>query len=87
MNVKPLGNRVLLEREQVEEKTKGGIYIPDTAKEKTYRGKIVAVGDGKDIPVKAGDHVIFESYAGTEINIEDKKYLVMDIKDILAVWG
>ncbi|MGM5488742.1 MAG: co-chaperone GroES [Nanobdellota archaeon] len=87
MNVKPLGNRVLLEREELEEKTKGGIYIPDTAKEKTYRGKVVAVGDGKDIPVKAGDTVIFESYAGTEITVEDKKYLIMDIKDVLAVWG
>lgn len=85
MKIKPLGNRVLLKRKDVEEKTKGGIYIPDTAKEKTTQGTVEAIGEGKDVTVKQGDTVIFESYAGTEVNIGEEKYLVMDIKDILAV--
>ncbi|MFH0875392.1 MAG: co-chaperone GroES [archaeon] len=92
MKIKPLGNKVLVKPKESETKTKGGIYIPDTAKEKTQEGEVVAVGPGefdekgnrKEMPVKVGDHVIYESYAGTEIKIEDKKHMLMDIKDILA---
>ena len=85
MNIKPVGNRVLLEPKEVQEKTAGGIYIPDTAKEKTMEGKVVAVGTGKDMPVKPGDKVIFAEFGGTEINMDSKKYVIMDIKDILAI--
>ena len=85
MEIKPIGNRVLVKRIEVEEKTKGGIIIPDTAKEKTHQGKVEAVGDGKDVPVAVGDNVMFESYAGTEVKVNDESYLIMDVKDLLAV--
>lgn len=85
MKVKPLGTRVLVMPKKTEDKTKGGIYIPDTAKEKTQEGTIKAVGDSKDMTVKAGDQVLFESYAGTEIKIDGEKHLIMELKDILAI--
>jgi len=88
LNIKPLADRVLVEPAAAEEKTASGIYIPDTAKEKPQRGKIVAVGNGKkDEPmtVKVGDTVLYGKYAGTEINIDGKEYLIMRESDIFAI--
>ena len=88
VNVKPLADRVLVEPAAAEEKTAGGIIIPDTAKEKPQRGKIVAVGNGtKDEPltVKVGDNVLYGKYAGTELNIEGNDYLIMKESDIFAI--
>lgn len=83
--IKPLGNRILIKPKETEEKTKGGIYIPDTAKEKTQEGEVIAVGDGKDINVNIGDIIIHEKYAGTEIIINGNKNLILEIKDVLAI--
>jgi len=93
MKVKPLGEKVLVKRLEAEAKTKGGIVLPDTAKEKPKRGKVIAVGEGKvledggrsQLQVKKGDEVIFTSYAGTEIKIDGEEYMIMDENDILAV--
>lgn len=88
VNIKPLADRVLVEPAAAEEKTTSGIYIPDTAKEKPQRGKVVAVGTGKvdePITVKAGDTVLYGKYAGTEISLEGKDYLIMRESDILAI--
>ena len=88
VNVKPLADRVLVERSAAETKTSGGIIIPDTVKEKPVRGTIVAVGNGKpDEPmtVKVGDTVLYGKYAGTELNIEGKEYLIMRESDIYAI--
>ncbi|MDC1452291.1 co-chaperone GroES [Vicingaceae bacterium] len=88
VNVKPLADRVLVEPAAAEEKTAGGIIIPDTAKEKPQKGKIVAVGNGKpDEPmtVKEGDTVLYGKFAGTEINIEGKDYLIMRESDLFAI--
>lgn len=88
VNVKPLADRVLVEPAAAEEKTAGGIIIPDTAKEKPQKGKIVAVGNGKPdepITVKVGDEVLYGKYSGTELNIEGKDYLIMRESDIFAI--
>ncbi|MFT6165967.1 MAG: chaperonin GroES [Vicingaceae bacterium] len=88
VNVKPLADRVLVEPAAAEEKTAGGIIIPDTAKEKPQKGKIVAVGNGKpDEPmtVKEGDTVLYGKFAGTEINIEGRDYLIMRESDLFAI--
>ena len=88
MKIKPLADRVLVEPAAAEEKTASGLYIPDTAKEKPQRGKVIAVGSGKkDEPmeVKVGDEVLYGKYAGTEINVEGKDYMMMRQSDILAV--
>ncbi len=88
VNVKPLADRVLVEAAEAETKTAGGIIIPDTAKEKPMRGKVVAVGTGKKdepITVKAGDTVLYGKYAGTEIQIDGKEYLIMRESDIYAI--
>lgn len=88
IKMKPLGTRVLIEPLEAEEKTRGGIIIPDSAKEKPQSGKVVAVGPGsKDEPmeVKVGDIVLYGKYSGTEINHESNKYLIMSQSDILAV--
>lgn len=88
LNVKPLADRVIVEPAPAEEKTAAGIIIPDTAKEKPMRGKIVAVGTGKkDEPmtVKVGDNVLYGKYAGTEIQIDGKDYLIMRESDIYAI--
>jgi chaperonin GroES len=93
MNVKPLGDRVLVQPLEQEEVKKGGIIIPDTAKEKPQEGKVVALGtgkrdeDGKLIPfeVKKGDRVLISKYGGTEIKIDGKDYLIMREDDILGV--
>jgi chaperonin GroES len=88
INVKPLADRVLVEPAAAETKTAGGIIIPDTAKEKPVKGKVVAVGNGKpDEPmtVKVGDSVLYGKYAGTEIQVEGKEYLMMRESDIYAI--
>jgi chaperonin GroES len=88
LNIKPLNDRVLIEASPAEEKTAGGIIIPDTAKEKPQRGTVVAAGPGKkDEPmtVKPGDVVLYGKYSGTEINIDGKDYLIMKESDILAI--
>lgn len=93
-NIFPVNDRVIVLREDEGQKSDGGIIIPDTAKEKPQRGKVVAVGagkmdkDGKRIPleVKAGDRILFGKYAGTEIKIDDVEHLIMHEDDILSVY-
>jgi chaperonin GroES len=88
VNFKPLADRVLVEPAQAETKTAGGIIIPDTAKEKPMKGKVIAVGNGKPeepMTVKAGDVVLYGKYAGTEIQVDGKDYLIMRESDIYAV--
>jgi len=93
--IKPLGDRVLVRRVEAEEKTAGGIVLPDTAREKPREGIVEAVGDGRVMEdgerskaqVKKGDRVLFTSYAGTEVRIGSEEYLVMGEDDILAVIG
>jgi chaperonin GroES len=93
MKVKPLHDRVIVKRVEEEEKTKGGIIIPDTAKEKPVEGEILAVGEGKvgddgkkiALEVKPGDKVLFGKYAGTEIQIDGEEHLIMREDDIIAI--
>jgi chaperonin GroES len=86
MKIKPLGDRVLLKTEKEEEKTKGGLYIPETAQEKTQSGKVVAVGDDDEaIKVKVGQKVMYDKYAGTMVTIDDVDHLVIRMDDIIAV--
>ncbi|MDO9254115.1 MAG: co-chaperone GroES [Bacteroidales bacterium] len=88
VNVKPLADRVLVEPAAAEQKTAGGIIIPDTAKEKPQKGTVVAIGNGKKdepLTVKVGDQVLYGKYSGTEITVEGKDYLIMRESDILAV--
>ncbi len=88
MKVKPLADRVLVRPAPIEEKTAGGIIIPDTAKEKPLKGEVVAVGQGtkdEEMVVKEGDKVLYGKYAGTEIEIDDEEYLIMRQSDILAI--
>ncbi|MCB9174644.1 MAG: co-chaperone GroES [Flavobacteriales bacterium] len=88
INIKPLADRVIVEPAAAEERTAGGLIIPDTAKEKPQRGKVLAVGKGKpDEPmtVKVGDAVLYGKYAGTEITVEGKDYLIMREADIFAI--
>ena len=90
MAIKPLADRVLIEPAAAEEKTIGGIIIPDTAKEKPLQGKVVATGNGpkdEEMVVKEGDTVLYGKYAGTELEYDGKKYLVMRQSDILAILG
>ena len=90
--IRPLDDRVVIEPMEAEEKTPGGIVLPDTAKEKPMKGKIIAVGDGKmlgsgkraELLVKKGDKVLYGKYAGTEVTLDGKEYLVMRESDILA---
>ena len=89
----PLGDKILVKRLEAVETTKGGIVLPDTAKEKPKEGKVVAVGDGKlledgaraKFQVKKGDRILFTSYAGTEIDVAGEEYLIMSEDDVLAV--
>ena len=86
MTVKPLQDRVLIKVEEAETKTASGLYIPDTAQEKTQTGSVVAVGDDKDlITVKVGDKVMYDKYAGTNVKIDDQEHLIVKSSDILAV--
>lgn len=93
MKIRPLQDRILVKRLREEEKTKGGIIIPDTAKEKPQEGKVVAVGkgkvldDGKVVPieVKVGDKILFSKYSGTEVKIEGEEHLIVKEEDILGI--
>lgn len=85
MAIKPLGERILIKIKTTEEKTAGGIVIPETAQEKTQEGIVVSVGDSPDIKVKKGDVIIYDKYAGTQIKIDDKDHLILKLEDILAV--
>ncbi len=93
MKVKPLHDRILVQRIEEEERTKSGIIIPDTAKEKPIMGKVIAVGDGRilengqklPLSVKEGDRILFGKYAGTEVKIEGEEYLIMREDDVLAI--
>ena len=84
MNFKPLGERVLVKRTEVENKTASGIYIPDNAKEKPHTAEVVAIGS-KVEDVKVGDVVVFEQYRGSEIKIDGKDYLVLNIENVIGV--
>jgi chaperonin GroES len=90
MNVKPLSDRVLILPNPAEEKTAGGLFIPDTAKEKPLAGKVIAVGPGTSevkMEVKEGDTVLYGKYAGSELHIDGTDYLIMKQSDIMAVIG
>ncbi|MHC4981734.1 MAG: co-chaperone GroES [Planctomycetota bacterium] len=91
--IRPLGEKVLIKRLEAEDKTSGGIVLPDTAKERPQKGRVLALGDGKlledgkraEFQVKKGDVVLFTGYAGTDIKIEGKEYLLMSESDIVAI--
>lgn len=88
MNIKPLADRVLVKPAAAEEKTVGGIIIPDTAKEKPLKGEVIAVGNGtkdEEMLLKAGDQILYGKYAGTEIELEGTNYLIMRQSDVLAI--
>jgi chaperonin GroES len=93
MKIRPLHDRLLVERLEEKEVKKGGIIIPDTAKEKPQEGKVIAVGNGKltdegkkiALDVKAGDKILFGKYSGSEVKIDDKEYLIMREDDVLAI--
>ena len=95
LNIKPLGDKVIVKRVEAEEKTAGGIVLPDTAKEKPKRGIVLAIGNGRllddgtrsEMQVKKNDEVLFTSYAGTEIKVGSDEYMIMDESDILGVVG
>ena len=93
MNLKPIGDRIVVQRLEASEKTKGGIILPDNAKEKPVQGTVVAVGEGKimkdgkrqEMQVKKGDHILFSSYAGDEFNLDGHKVMLMREDEVLAV--
>lgn len=90
MAIKPLADRVLIQPAPAEEKTIGGIIIPDTAKEKPLQGKVLAVGGGtkdEEMVLKEGDVVLYGKYAGTEVELDGEKFLIMRQSDVLAVFG
>jgi chaperonin GroES len=85
MQVRPLGDRILVKLVQEQERTQGGIYIPDTAKDRPQTGLVVAVGDGEEVKVKEGQKVLFAKFAGTEIKIANEEHLILSADDVLAV--
>ena len=93
MKVRPLFDKVLVRRSDAEDKTKGGILLPDNAKEKPQKGKVLSVGEGKvledgtrkKVDVKKGDEILFASYSGTEIKIDDEEYLIIEESNILGI--
>jgi len=93
MNLRPLADRVIIRALVQEEKTKGGIFLPDTAKEKPQEGEVVAVGEGRTMDngqkvapqVKVGDKVIFAKYAGSEVKVEEAEYMILYERDVMAV--
>ena len=95
LNIRPLGDKVILRRVDAEETTAGGIVLPDSAKEKPKRGIVLAVGSGRllddgsrsEMQIKKNDEVIFTSYAGTEIKVDGEEYMIMDESDILGIVG
>jgi chaperonin GroES len=95
MKIRPLGDRILVKRVEGEEKSKGGIIIPDAAKEKPQEGKVIAVGKGKTaedgkliaLEVKAGDRILFGKYSGTEVKLDGEEHLIMREDDVLGILG
>ena len=95
LNIKPIGDKVIVKRVEAEETTAGGIVLPDSAKEKPKRGIILAIGNGRllddgtrsEMQVKKNDEVLFTSYAGTEIKVDGDEYMIMDESDILGIVG
>ncbi len=95
ISLRPIGDKIVLKRIEAEDRTAGGIFLPESAKEKPKRGRIVSVGTGRvldngkraEMQVKKGDEVLFTSYAGTEVKIDGEEYLIMDESDILAIVG
>jgi chaperonin GroES len=93
VNLKPLGDRVVVEHVEQPDKSSGGVFLPDTAKEKPQEGRVLAVGSGRTLDngtklamdVKAGDRIIYSKYSGSEIKLEGKEYLIISEKDVLAV--
>ena len=93
MKIKPLGDRIIVERQESEGKTAGGIFLPDTAKEKPQEGEVVAVGKGKKekdgqvvpLDVKAGDRILFGKYSGTEIKMDNEEYLILREEEVLGI--
>ena len=93
MKMVPLGDRILVQRMEAEARTKGGIVLPDTAKEKPKEGKVISVGPGRvledgsrsKMEVKKGDRILFSSYAGTEVKMDREEYLIMKEEDVLAI--
>ena len=93
MKIRPLHDRILVKRQEEKETKKGGIIIPDSAKEKPQEGKVIAVGNGKvtdegkkvPLDVKAGDKILFGKYSGSEVKLDDKEYLIMREEDVLAI--
>ncbi|MBO2519468.1 MULTISPECIES: co-chaperone GroES [Limnochorda] len=93
MTLRPLGDRIVVKTIEEEERTQGGIYLPDTAKEKPQQGEVIAVGPGRvlengqrvELEVKVGDRVIFAKYGGTEVKLEGEEYLILRESDVLAV--
>jgi chaperonin GroES len=93
MKIRPLADKVIVQRVEAEAKTAGGIVLPDSAKEKPQRGKVIAVGQGRqlddgsraEMAVKEGQQVLFTSYAGTEVKVDGKEYLIMDESEIMAI--
>ncbi len=86
MHIKPVGKRVLIKPVKEEERTRGGIYIPETAKEKRKQGIVVEVGniEEKELPIKEGDTILYTGYSSEELEIDDEKYLILEAKDIIA---
>ena len=92
MKLSPIGDKILVKRLEAESKTKGGIVLPDSAKEKPKEGKVIALGDGRTVKgakvpfqVKKNDRILFTSYAGTEVKVDGEEYLIMSEDDVLAV--
>ena len=87
MKIKPIGERVLIKPPKKEEKTKGGIYLPESAKDDRKEGEVIEVGsykDGKELPLKKGDRILYGGYSSDEFEIDGEKYIIIDFKDVLA---
>jgi len=87
MTIKPMGDRLLVKMEQIQEKTAGGIFIPQTAQEKTQMAVVMAVGDDETIKVKKGDRILYDKYAGTTVKADGEELLILHMTDVLAVIG
>ena len=87
MTIQPLGDRVLVKIEDADQQTAGGIYIPDTAQEKTQNGVVLAIGDDEEIKVKVNDKIIYDKYAGTTVKVNDEEQLIVKASDVLAVYS
>ncbi len=85
MTIKPMGDRLLVKMEQIQEKTAGGIFIPQTAQEKTQMAVVLAVGDDEAIKVKKNDRILYDKYAGTAVKADGVEYLILHMTDVLAV--